>query len=239
MPSQLVKPDQPPLEIPELLYQSPDAMRRLLACLLVFASAANVSPVLAQSDKPTCFFLECAPGDATVPPPAIDLPPNRPAPTPAALPRPAMAGEQCVRTAFGQVCTSSVLAPNKAITYGPANMFDDRLDTAWVEAVKGDGIGERILIEFDAPTPVAGVAMLNGYHKSNELFQRNARVAEIYLSASDGSAFETVLEDDPGLQARRFDRPLTLTWLVIEIAGSYPGTKYTDNAISELRVLFE
>ena len=215
-------------------------MRLVFAGLFVLVGAASIAPALAQNGgKPTCFFLECAPGDATLPPPAIDLPPSRPAPAPAALPRPSMAGEHCVRTGFGQVCTSSVLAPHKGITYGPANMFDDRLDTAWVEGVDGDGIGERILIEFDSQRPVAGVAMLNGYHKSSELFARNARVAGIYISTSDGAEFEAKLDDDPGLQIRRFDRPLSLTWVAIEIAGSYAGTRYTDNAISELRVLFE
>ncbi len=110
--------------------------------------------------------------------PADTLPSATPAPpTTQHFPRPVIKGEQCSGFGAFTVCASSVLAPWRDVTYGPANMFDDRLDTAWVEGADGDGIGERFTVKFDTVTAINGVSLLNGYHKSNELFHKNGRVA--------------------------------------------------------------
>ena len=204
---------------------------------------AMVAPAAAWAQdgaKPTCFFLECGPGDNTTPPPAIDLPPSRQAPTPAAaLPRPSMPGEQCTTQGFVSVCASSVLAPWRDVTYGPANMFDNKLDTAWVEGVDGTGAGERLIFEFDTEQTVEGISLLNGYHKSNDLFAKNGRITEIYLDLSDGQQLVAPIADDPGEQVLYFDAPVRIKWLAIEISAATAGSRYADTAISEFRVLLQ
>ncbi len=148
-----------------------------------------------------------------------------------------MPGEQCTGQGFVTVCASSVLDPWRDVTYGPANMFDNKLDTAWVEGVDGTGNGERLIFEFDTEQMVEGISMLNGYHKSNDLFAKNGRITEIYLDTSDGQQLVAPIADDPGEQVLYFDTPVRLKWLAIQISKAKAGTKYTDTAISEFRVL--
>ena len=171
-------------------------------------------PACAQEAMPDCFFLECAPGDSTTAPPPVSLPPptTKSAPSAGPLPRPSSDGEHCTRLDIGTVCTSSVLDPWRDVTYGPDNMFDDQLDTAWVEGVTGDGIGERLTFEFDAMRPVFGISLLNGYHKSNDLYLKNGRIAELQLETSDGGVFTTTLPDDAGWQDLTFDEAMDLKW---------------------------
>lgn len=59
--------------------------------------------------------------------------------------------------------------------YLPNNAIDGNLSTAWVESVKGNGIGEKITIYLDrAPE---GLAIMPGFAKSEELWNKNNRVA--------------------------------------------------------------
>ena len=151
----------------------------------------------------------------------------------------AMATSTEAEASMGTVCASSVLPKWRTVTYGPANMFDGRLDTAWVEGVDGVGAGERITLMFDSERFVSGISFLNGYHKSNDLFQKNGRITAIDVATSSGEQLTAEVADDPGEQVRTFDRPARLKWITISIASAVAGTKYTDTAISEMRVLFE
>lgn len=236
------------------------SVRRLAA--LLFCTALLGSPSLAQESaepknaEPVCPFLECGPGDSKPPLPTVELSPSEQSPksapsrpnapaapktqvAPAVADMPSLPADNCARLDFGTVCTSSILPQWRKVTYGPANMFDDRLDTAWVEGVDGVGVGEQLTIAFDEERLVSGISLLNGYHKSNDLFAKNGRITEIYLDTSDGQQLTTQIADDAGEQVRSFDRPVRLKWISIQIASAVAGTKYTDTAISEMRVLFE
>ena len=227
-----------------------------LAALLCWTALLAVPSLAQQRAEPICPFLECGPGDSKIPLPAVELSPSQQSPKAApsrpsapAAPKtqvapvlasmPSLPAENCARLDFGTVCTSSILPQWRTVTYGPANMFDGRLDTAWVEGVEGVGVGEQLTIAFDEDRLVSGISLLNGYHKSNDLFAKNGRITEIYLDTSDGQQLDAQIADDAGEQVLSFDRPVQLKWLSIEIASAVAGTKYTDTAISELRVLFE
>lgn len=230
------------------------SVRRLAA--LLCCTALLGLPSFAQENEPVCPFLECGPGDSKPPLPAVELSPSEQSPksapsrpsapgapktqvAPVVANMPSLPAENCARLDFGTVCTSSILPQWRKVTYGPANMFDDRLDTAWVEGVDGVGVGEQLTIAFDEERLVSGISLLNGYHKSNDLFAKNGRITEIYLDTSDGQQLATQIADDAGEQVRSFDRPVRLKWITIQIANAVAGTKYTDTAISEMRVLFE
>jgi len=206
-----------------------------------------------QNAEPICPFLECSPEDSKPPLPAVELSPSQQSPksapsrpsapktsvAPVVANMPSLSAENCARLDFGSVCTSSILPQWRNVTYGPANMFDGRLDTAWVEGVDGVGLGEQLTIAFDEERLVSGISLLNGYHKSNDLFAKNGRITEIYLDTSDGQQLDAQIADDAGEQVLSFDRPVRLKWISIQIANAVAGTKYTDTAISEMRVLFE
>ena len=227
-----------------------------LGVLLALGVLAIFPAVAQESRELGCPFLECGPGDSQVPPPAAEMSPSHQSPvsapsgpkgpkTPATADLPTVAavpdvrGDECTQLDFGTVCASSVLPKWRTVTYGPANMFDGRLDTAWVEGVDGVGAGERITLMFDDERLVSGISFLNGYHKSNDLFQKNGRITAIDVATSSGEQLTAEVADDPGEQVRTFDRPVRLKWITISIASAMAGTKYTDTAISEMRVLFE
>ena len=63
--------------------------------------------------------------------------------------------------------------------YGPESLFDNADNTAWVEGVDGQGVGEWIVVEFDGPRMVKEIEIKNGYMKDPALYQKNSRVKEI------------------------------------------------------------
>ncbi len=227
-----------------------------LVAFLCLGTLAVVPSMAQDNGEPSCPFLECGPGDNRAPLPAVEMSPSQQSPRaapsrptapgapkapveplPTALP--SLPADNCTRLDFGTVCTSSILPQWRNVTYGPANMFDDRLDTAWVEGVEGVGVGEQLTVTFDEESLVSGISLLNGYHKSNDLFAKNGRITEIYIDTSDGQQLAAEIADDPGEQVRYFDRPVKLKWISIQIASAVAGTKYTDTAVSEMRLLFE
>ena len=153
-------------------------------------------------------------------------------------PRPALMTETCLS---GQVegvptslCASSVLASQGSNSYGPENLIDDSLATAWVEGVSGTGEGQTLAWEFGADTDIRTLYLVNGYAKSERTFTRNARVASLRVTGSTGAQATLSLRDTMDWQ--RFDLPgmAAQRWLQLEILSTYPGTHYEDTAISAL-----
>ena len=83
-------------------------------------------------------------------------------------------------------CVSSVLSTDRInrYDYGPASLFDNALDTAWVEGVPGQGIGEWIVVEFDKRRLVTGIDINNGYNKDLDLYEKNSRARDIKVEFS-------------------------------------------------------
>src|SRR5436853_6382272 len=48
-------------------------------------------------------------------------------------------------------------------TYLPANGFDGKVSTAWVEGVPGPGINEWLRVSFRRPIAISGASLLSGY----------------------------------------------------------------------------
>jgi hypothetical protein len=205
---------------------------------------APLIPVAGQ--QPRCFFLECAPGDATAPVPQKTVPQQQafsvgPGPKPAPslhAPRPRSATEVCEAAAGFDYCGSSVLAPQYGFNYLPSNMTDNRLDTAWVEGHPGDGIGEWVVVDFGRERRFAGFEILNGYHKNANLFKANNRVRDLEMILSNGYRQIITLQDASGPQRVNAETGgIPATWVQLKIKSVYPGTKYKDTAITELRIL--
>lgn len=201
------------------------------------AIAMASSAPLAQ---PRCVFLECGPANAPNPsPPVAPATPHVAAglaPALGSIARPRAAGEVCQPAGGLEYCASSVLAPQYGNSYGPANLVDADLKTAWVEGKPGHGEGESVIVELKGVREVIAVQVMNGYHKNEDLFRKNSRVREAEIRFSDGSIERARLADAPGVQTIDIAARKT-EWVRFTIRAVYPGTKYADTAVTELRIV--
>jgi len=79
--------------------------------------------------------------------------------------------------------SSELRDPKLPDRYSVKNVFDGKLDTAWVEGVPGDGEGEFVVVEFENPVAIDGFVLYPGYIKTRKTFVENSvpRVIEIYF----------------------------------------------------------
>jgi hypothetical protein len=170
---------------------------------------------------------------------AQDAAPRPPAPTD---------GGTCAKSStpagIDEYCVSSVLTSDglNIYKYGPENLFDDDTDTAWVEGVPGQGIGQWIVVAFDRLRLVKLIEITNGYVKDHLVFQKNSRVKDIKVEFSgrdEPEHFKLKDSETPQPVPLPNDAPLKAYWVKFTIESVYPGTKWEDTAISELRVVSE
>jgi hypothetical protein len=211
------------------------------AAILALVTSGIVASGIVASGTPAaaqarCMFLECAPDDSILPAPNREVPLGVLRRVEPELPRPTSPSERCQRVGGGHVyCASSVLAPQYGFTYVPAHLTDGRLDTAWVEGDRGDGLGTWIVAMPSAT--VRGFEIWNGYHKNRSLFVKNSRVHRVDLAMSNGRRVEFDLDDIPGPQRFAFDPPVSVAWIQFTIRSVYRGTRYADTALTELTLL--
>ncbi|HEX9399349.1 MAG TPA: discoidin domain-containing protein [Anaeromyxobacter sp.] len=137
------------------------------------------------------------------------------------------------RRVAGRVEASSTLAP--AAAYHPSYLFDARLDFGWVEGSKGNGEGEAVTVELDEPLEIAAMEVWNGYQRSPVHFQKNARARKVTLSLDDGPPMPFELRDAEGAQKLALATPIRARKVRLAIVSVFPGSKYPDLVVSELR----
>lgn len=113
-------------------------------------------------------------------------------------------------------------------------VIDGSLDTAWAEGVPGYGVGQSITLVFDGEYQVSGLQIWAGYHKSEDLFYKNARPQQIRVILTGGMEMTYSLQDVMGKQTLYFDTPAVTDAVTILIDSVYPGTVYEDTVISEI-----
>ncbi|MBN1838088.1 MAG: hypothetical protein JW820_19680 [Spirochaetales bacterium] len=64
--------------------------------------------------------------------------------------------------------------------YAPRKLFDGSKDSAWVEGVDGDGVGEQVWFTVDRGT--TDLSLTNGFARTDSLFQKNGRVRRLAAS---------------------------------------------------------
>lgn len=133
-----------------------------------------------------------------------------------------------------EVLTSSFLDSQYGNTYYPYNAVDSDVNSAWVEGVEGQGVGETLTIRFDRRSVVSGIVIYSGYQKSSSLFYKNSRPETILISFSDGESETITLRDTLGSQHIVFSSPVETSEVVLTIRSVFPGSTYTDTAISEI-----
>lgn len=161
--------------------------------------------------------------------------------------------------AIYRVQVSSTLESQGKNDYSKNNLSDDDTSTAWVEGVKGYGIGEYI--EFIFPYYAARATechIANGYNKNPVTWKNNSRVKSFDLYEDDKLIARVNLKDTRDEQIFQlphpipnrsndeergnimnedatddydFYRPVKLKFVITEV---YKGDKYDDTALSEL-----
>ncbi len=163
------------------------------------------------------------------------LPPQRDA---VRQPRPHALGETCSNGSDGvsRYCASSTLEPQFGNRYGVSNLTDNNAGSAWVEGKSGNGIGEWIVVEFNSRRQVTSLVIHNGYQKNRDIYAKNGRVRRLRLVFSGGESQTVTLQDRWGGQTVTLSRPVDGEWVQIVIDDVYAGSRYSDTAISELRI---
>ncbi len=132
--------------------------------------------------------------------------------------------------------TASSYLPEKNIKHVPDLIMDGDTTTAWVEGVDGNGEGESITFTFGDLYAVSDIKIWNGYQKSEDLYYKNARPAELELEFSDGSTEQISLQDtSSGFQEFALERHVT-SYVKVKIISTYEGSKYEDTVISEIEL---
>tara|TARA_A100001015_G_scaffold87755_1_gene97664 strand:- start:1020 stop:3290 length:2271 start_codon:yes stop_codon:yes gene_type:complete len=131
------------------------------------------------------------------------------------------------------ISATSTLEPIQA--YNISNIADSKLDMAWSsDGKKSNGIGEQINIELETEKQINGLMIWNGYHRSESHFLANNRIKQLTINDQ-----KVKLDDSQKMQKIIFEKPIKSTQLRITIDAIYPGEKYQDTLISELRLIGE
>jgi hypothetical protein len=134
------------------------------------------------------------------------------------------------------VSASSTLASKHPGRYAAENVLDGRLATCWSEGVSGDGIGERLRVEFNRGTTIRRISLVNGYTRSATLWRKNNRVRKFHVHFSDGSILAWTLKDTDAWQTITLPTPKLVFHIEFEIREITPGSqrRWHDTSISEM-----
>lgn len=137
------------------------------------------------------------------------------------------------------IVASSALKAQGSKSYKASNIFDGDLETAWVEGVKGHGIGQwiefknvGIRIEGDW-CGFSSISILNGYVKSDKAWRENGRVKRLKVYCNGKPKYILELQNSRSSQTFSVDIDARAT-IRFEILDVYPGTKFQDTAITEI-----
>lgn len=137
---------------------------------------------------------------------------------------------------WNRVIASSTLAPEGSSSYEPALAIDQDGSTAWVEGSSDAGENEWLELESDTPQRISTIQILNGYDKSNDIFYANNRIEKIRIDFSDGTYIYSTLLDGYGVISEiDLGQAIKTSSIRITIQGVYPGTRFNDTCLSEVR----
>jgi len=148
-----------------------------------------------------------------------------------------------------QAQATSQLASYENKSYGPENLYDGSLETAWVENVDGTGVGQVITLHLGSVQPILDVVLYTGYLQSKALYDKNGKPTNVEVNFGDGNIvtsdciyeeyYETLDEYLPAIDLPTkisLPRPVMTDTITITITDAIAGTHYSDTCISEIEV---
>ena len=114
---------------------------------------------------------------------------------------------------------------------------DGKLETAWLEGVKGNGIGEWIMYSAETDQTVSSITLYNGYLKNDKVYINNGRIKKLSLEFSDGEIITKDIPKSSFSEAKKgytitFETPKITSSVKLTILDAYQGAYYTDTGIS-------
>lgn len=140
-------------------------------------------------------------------------------------------GKQHTVTSFQKASASSVLKSQGGISYSASNLVDQNSDTAWMEGVSGYGAGSWVKVAASKPYEIYGVAIRNGYNKSDKSYTVNARPKKVKFTFSSKGNFVCTLNDnrlygEDYTDIILFDEPVQTEYVKMTIQSVYKGNDY-------------
>lgn len=135
-------------------------------------------------------------------------------------------------------CSSNL--PSQGIqNYKCGNLSNFTLKDAWIEGVRGNGVGQKVKFIFHKSHPrLTNIYIANGYVRTQKLYKEHGRVKRFRLSFNGQPIGYLNLLDVYGIQSIVLDSPLVfdedVNVLEFEILEVYNGDKFSETAISEL-----
>jgi serine/threonine protein kinase len=127
----------------------------------------------------------------------------------------------------------------RGIGYEPEKALDGSMMTAWVEGVKGPGIGEWIRFDFGKEVKLRRIFIAPGYFKSPQIWQKNNRIAVAVFYFSDGKSREFRFPNQMEEQKIEVGEIRT-KWVRVEIKQVYNAQSDSeDTAISQITFEWE
>ena len=138
-----------------------------------------------------------------------------------------------------RITASSVLR-EKGFDHNPWVMTDDVLETAWSHGTAGRaGIGEWLLFSFGDKTEITKIAIVNGLGmvegKWGNLYEANTAIKTAELVYSTGKKEAVTFRKTAEVQEISLKEGAGAEWVRLVITSVYPGKKYTDTCISEIK----
>ena len=123
--------------------------------------------------------------------------------------------------------------------YNAFYAIDWNRETAWQDGNQYDsGEGEYIKLEFETETTIDMIRIFPGNAKSEEHYWNNERIkkAEIIFSGDQSFTYEFDDSFEQEYQTIWLSRPVTTSYVFIEIEEVYEGLSYTDSCVSEVHI---
>lgn len=117
--------------------------------------------------------------------------------------------------------------------------IDGKLETAWLEGIKGNGIGEWIMYSSESEQTVSSITIYNGYLKNDKVYINNGRIKKFSLEFSDGEIItkdisKVNFSDAKNGYTVELENPKVTTFVKLTILDAFQGSYYTDTGISEI-----
>lgn len=140
-------------------------------------------------------------------------------------------GKEHTATSFQKATVSSVLKSQGGISYSASNLVDQNSDTAWMEGVRGYGIGSWIKVAASKSYETYGVAIRNGYNKSDKSYIINARPQKVKFTFSGKGSSVHILNNfrmygEGYTDIILFDEPVQTKYVKMTIQSIYKGSDY-------------
>jgi len=135
---------------------------------------------------------------------------------------------------------SSVLRPQLGRRpkdyFSARKAIDSNWDTCWSEGVEGIGEGEWIRVLWLTKEIPIYVGILPGWAKTQARWKSNPRLKTVEIALSNGFEGVIHLKDEKKLQFFRLRNEQPAEWLQVKIREVYPGERFEDTSIGEIKV---